>query len=186
MNDPEQPVVVPPFPVGMASSPQVSARMSRQGARDTVPELRLRRLLHAAGVRYRVDAPLPSLPRRRADLSIKKYRLAIFVDGCFWHACPLHSNRPKANSDWWDSKLGRNVQRDRDTDARLEQMGWTVLRFWEHEDMEKAAEIVLATIRQLKATSFARHVSAGSVAPIEDQSSPQSASAPGTTEKSRK
>lgn len=153
MNELERPVVVPPFPAGMSSSPQVSARMSRQGARDTAPELRLRRLLHAAGIRYRVDAVLPSMPRRRADVLIKKYRLAVFVDGCFWHACPIHSNQPKANSKWWESKLGRNVQRDRDTDMRLVQMGWTVLRFWEHEDMEEAAQQVLEALRRIKAVS---------------------------------
>jgi DNA mismatch endonuclease (patch repair protein) len=91
------------------------------------------------GLRYRVDVPLlPSL-RRRADLVFPRARVAVFVDGCFWHGCPLHATAPKNNAAWWRNKLDRNVARDRDTDRRLIEAGWTVLRFWEHDDVLRAA-----------------------------------------------
>lgn len=115
------------------SSVAVQARFSRQKVRDTAPELALRRLLHARGLRYRVDVPpLPGL-RRRADVVFTRARLAVFVDGCFWHRCPEHGTSPKNNAEWWRDKLDRNVQRDRDTDRTLTDAGWQVLRFWEHE-----------------------------------------------------
>ncbi|AEI13440.1 DNA mismatch endonuclease Vsr [Cellulomonas gilvus ATCC 13127] len=120
----------------------MSARMSRQHRRDTSPELALRRALHRRGLRYRVDATLPGIPRRRADVLFPRARLVVFVDGCFWHACPLHATQPAANGEWWRAKLEANVARDRDTDARLTASGWRVLRFWEHADMEAAAGAV--------------------------------------------
>ncbi|MFI7584031.1 very short patch repair endonuclease [Kocuria sp. M1N1S27] len=137
---------VPPFPVGAASSEAVTSRMKRQLARDTNPELLLRRHLHRSGLRYRVDAPLPGMPRRRADVLFTRWKVAVFVDGCFWHCCPVHGVAPKANAEWWSTKLGRNVQRDRETDASLRAQGWQVLRFWEHEDMHVAAQSVQAVI----------------------------------------
>ena len=125
----------------------VSARMSQQRRRDTGPEMLLRRELHRRGLRYRVDAKLPGMPRRRADVLFPRRKVAVFVDGCFWHACPLHATSPRNNADWWQTKLGRNVARDRDTDLRLKELGWTVLRFWEHEDMARAAEVVVTAVR---------------------------------------
>lgn len=130
--------------VAVPSSPAVSARMSRQARRDTAPELALRRELHRRGLRYRVDAPVPGMPRRRADLVLSRARIAVFVDGCFWHACPEHATAPSSNAAWWRAKLDRNVERDRDTDARLLELGWTSLRFWEHADMDAAADVVIA------------------------------------------
>lgn len=113
--------------------------MRRQGRRDTKPELELRRELHRLGLRYRVDrAVLPGL-RRRADVVFSRARIAIFVDGCFWHQCPTHGTHPKANDQWWADKLEANVARDRDTDDRLRAAGWTVVRLWEHDDMHVAA-----------------------------------------------
>lgn len=101
---------------------------------DTKPEMAVRRLLHAAGKRYRVDyAPEPAL-RRRADIVFTRQRIAVFIDGCFWHGCPEHFRSPSANQDYWTPKLARNRERDVDTTARLESGGWTVMRFWEHED----------------------------------------------------
>ena len=124
------------------SSPAVRDRFRRQRARDTAPELALRQLLHARGLRYRVDvAPLPGL-RRRADVVFTRARLAVFVDGCFWHRCPQHGTSPRSNADWWRVKLDRNVQRDRDTDRALADAGWRVLRVWEHERPDTAAELV--------------------------------------------
>jgi DNA mismatch endonuclease (patch repair protein) len=132
----------PPFPENAVVAPQVTARMSNHPRRDTAPEMRLRRELHRRGLRYRVDVPLPAIPRRKADLLFKRSKVAVFVDGCFWHGCPSHGRRPSNNSDWWEKKLSGNVRRDEDTNQRLRDQGWTVLRFWEHEDMTTAADVV--------------------------------------------
>lgn len=116
--------------------------MQRQASRDTKPELALRRELHRRGRRFFVDrAPLSGL-RRRADLLFPRRRVAVYVDGCFWHSCPAHATRPKANAAWWAQKLAGNTARDRDTDTRLGEAGWTVVRVWEHEDPVAAADRV--------------------------------------------
>lgn len=121
--------------------------MECQLRRDTKPELALRRAVWRRGLRYRVDiAPLPKM-RRRADLVFTRARVAVYVDGCFWHSCPDHATTPKANRDWWLEKLAANVSRDRDTDERLEAAGWAVVRVWEHEDPELAAERVVLAVR---------------------------------------
>jgi DNA mismatch endonuclease (patch repair protein) len=122
--------------------------MQRQARRDTAPEMALRRALHRRGLRYRVDAaPLPGL-RRTADLVFPRERVAVYVDGCFWHACPQHATVPKANRAWWTEKLAANVRRDRDTDDRLERAGWAVVRVWSHEDAGVAADRVEAVVRE--------------------------------------
>ncbi|WP_331956325.1 DNA mismatch endonuclease Vsr [Pengzhenrongella sp.] len=121
--------------------------MSRQRRRDTAPELRLRRELHRRGLRFGVDRALPGLPRRRADIVFSRARIAVFVDGCFWHSCPEHATHPASNADWWCEKLARNVARDRETDERLTSADWTVLRFWEHADPVEAADAVEAMWR---------------------------------------
>ncbi|MHA3700633.1 very short patch repair endonuclease [Jatrophihabitans sp. YIM 134969] len=123
--------------------------MARQRHTGTGPEMLLRRELHRRGLRYRVHSPLPvlGLGRRRADLLFTRRRVAVFVDGCFWHACPVHGTAPKANKEWWAIKLRSNVQRDRDTDERLVNAGWTVLRFWEHEDAVGAADVIEQAVR---------------------------------------
>ncbi|MEV3858543.1 very short patch repair endonuclease [Streptomyces sp. NPDC050095] len=122
------------MPSPISSSAAVSARMSRQGSRDTAPELAVRRLLHAAGLRYRLNVPVPDMRRRTIDITFGKDKIAVFMDGCFWHGCPQHATKPKANADWWRTKLAKNMARDRETTVHLEEYGWTVLRFWEHED----------------------------------------------------
>lgn len=125
-----------------ATDPATSARLSAQRRRDTAPEMALRRELHRRGFRYFVDrAPLRGV-RRRADLVFPRRRVAVYVDGCFWHSCPQHATRPKNNADWWADKLAGNVRRDRDTDERLAAAGWTVIRVWEHEDAVAAAQRV--------------------------------------------
>ncbi|GGY52017.1 hypothetical protein GCM10010299_67810 [Streptomyces tanashiensis] len=126
------------------SSPAVSARMSRQGSRDTAQELAVRRLLHASGLRYRVNVPVPGMPRRTIDIVFGPAKIAVFLDGCFWHGCPQHATQPKANAEWWRAKLDKNMARDRETTEHLEARGWTVLRFWEHEDERKIARVVTA------------------------------------------
>jgi DNA mismatch endonuclease (patch repair protein) len=125
--------------------------MQRQKRRDTPCELALRAQLDAMRFVYETDvAPLESL-RRRADVLFRRERIAVFVDGCFWHRCPDHGTSPKANGRWWKRKLDRNVARDRDTDAVLARAGWIVLRFWEHDEAELAALRVRAAIRRRRA-----------------------------------
>lgn len=120
--------------------------MSRLGRRDTRPELALRSELHRRGLRYRVDrAPLPGL-RSRADLVFGPARVAVYVDGCFWHSCPEHGTKPKSNREWWDQKLSRNRERDSETDRVLHEHGWKVVRVWEHEDPVEAADRVQAAV----------------------------------------
>ncbi|MET8227440.1 very short patch repair endonuclease [Streptomyces sp. NPDC004082] len=128
------------------SSPAVSARMSRQLSRDTAPEVAVRRLLHASGLRYRVNVPVPGVPRRTIDIVFGKEKIAVFMDGCFWHGCPQHATHPKANAEWWRAKLEKNMARDRETTAHLRAAGWTVLRFWEHESAEDVARHVTAAL----------------------------------------
>jgi DNA mismatch endonuclease (patch repair protein) len=121
--------------------------MERQARRDTKPELALRRASWRLGLRYLVDiAPIPG--RRRADLVFTRAKVAVYVDGCFWHSCPKHATVPKANREWWAAKLQANVARDRDTDARLAIQGWLVIRVWEHEDMDDAARRIERAVRQ--------------------------------------
>ncbi|MFC9550805.1 very short patch repair endonuclease [Rhodococcus sp. NPDC056960] len=125
-----------------ATDPATSARMRAQRRRDTAPELALRRELHRRGVRYFVDrAPMKGV-RRRADLVFPRRKVAVYVDGCFWHSCPQHATFPKNNAEWWAEKLAGNVTRDRDTDTRLADAGWTVVRIWEHENPVAAADRV--------------------------------------------
>ena len=108
--------------------------MQANRSRDTQPELAVRRLLHARGLRYRVAAaPLSGL-RRRADIVFTKQRIAVFIDGCFWHGCEDHGRKTfQHNVDYWPNKIATNMARDLDTTARLSAAGWQVLRFWEHE-----------------------------------------------------
>jgi DNA mismatch endonuclease (patch repair protein) len=105
-------------------------------SRDTKPELRVRSALHALGLRYRVGiAPEPGL-RRRADIVFTRARLAVFIDGCFWHGCPEHGRSSfNHNADYWPAKIAGNVARDADTTQQLCRAGWRVLRYWEHEDV---------------------------------------------------
>jgi DNA mismatch endonuclease (patch repair protein) len=125
--------------------------MQNQRRRDTGPEIALRRELHRVGLRYRVDAaPLPGL-RRRADVVFPGARVAVYVDGCFWHSCPIHATRPKANADWWEEKLEANRRRDAATDEQLRAAGWLPVRLWEHEDPIEAAEGVAAVVRARRA-----------------------------------
>ena len=121
--------------------------MSRQASRDTLPELLLRRRLHARGLRYTVHRRPVAEVRRTADIVFSRVRVAVFVDGCFWHGCPQHATAPKTNAVWWSTKLARNVERDRETDALLADAGWSVVRVWEHEPPEDAATRVQAVVQ---------------------------------------
>lgn len=125
-------------PVPGASSPEVRVRMQRQKRRDTGPEMRLRAALHARGHRYRIDAKPLRDYRRRADIVFTRWKVAVFVDGCFWHGCAEHARSPKSNADWWAQKIDRNVERDEETSRTLQSAGWTVVRVWEHEETSSA------------------------------------------------
>jgi len=122
-----------------ASTLATRERMQSQSRRDTGPELALRRALHARGMRYRVDVPPIASLRRRADVVFPRQKIAVFVDGCFWHACPQHSRSAKSNAAFWSEKLARNAARDTETDECLTARGWCVIRVWEHEPPETAA-----------------------------------------------
>lgn len=125
---------------------QVAHRMARQARRDTGPEIAIRSVLHASGCRFRVAYPVPGLARCSIDIAFPRRRVAVFVDGCFWHDCPEHGSRPKANADRWGAKLAANRSRDRRVDEHLMGRGWTVLRVWEHEEIWSVCAKVLGSI----------------------------------------
>lgn len=130
-----------------ASSPEARARMQSNKSRDTKPELALRSAVHALGLRYRVSAkPLAGL-RRTADLVFPRAKVAVFLDGCFWHGCPEHHTVATANAKFWSEKVQNNRTRDRDTDGRLADAGWSSVRIWEHEDPAEAALRVERVVR---------------------------------------
>lgn len=121
------------------SSPNASRRMQRIRQKNTSAEMALRRELHARPLRYRIQVPLLTKPRRVADVAFRSLRVAVFVDGCFWHGCPVHATWPKQNAKFWRSKIEANMVRDKDTDERLRIEGWMVIRIWAHEDPKVAA-----------------------------------------------
>ncbi|WP_253267155.1 very short patch repair endonuclease [Streptomyces sp. NL15-2K] len=123
-------------------------------SRDTKPELLVRRLVHASGLRYRVAArPLPDL-RRTADMVFRSAKVAVFIDGCYWHGCPEHYVSPKTNSGYWSDKVARNVARDRDTDRQLEKAGWLVLRYWEHASAQSSAAEIIQLVRARRNSQY--------------------------------
>lgn len=131
------------------TSAAVTAAMKGNRRRDTRPERRLRAILHARGLRYRCDYPIEVLDQRvRADIAFPSRKVAVFVDGCFWHSCGIHANAPVANSAYWEPKLARNRQRDTNVNQRLTAGGWTVVRIWEHVDATEAANEVLRIVNE--------------------------------------
>ena len=108
--------------------------------RDTRPEVAVRSILHRRGRRFRKRFTIRLNDRRwtQPDIVFVRKKLAVFIDGCFWHCCPEHGTAPRTNARYWSEKLQRNVTRDRDTDVRLAALGWTVLRAWEHEPPARA------------------------------------------------
>ncbi|MBJ7354358.1 MAG: very short patch repair endonuclease [Thermoleophilaceae bacterium] len=120
--------------------------MRAQRTEGTAPELRLRSELHRLGLRYRVHFATPFDRRRKIDIAFPARRIAVFVDGCFWHSCPQHVVVPTSNRDFWIEKLARNRERDLDTNRRLIELGWEVIRVWEHEDPTDAAARIKAIV----------------------------------------
>jgi len=125
-----------------ASSAESHARMVRQTQEATGPEVRLAEALRARGMVFETQRQVLPQFRRRADIVFVASRVAVMVDGCFWHGCPQHATWPKANAAWWKAKIEANQRRDRATDAALEAAGWAVVRVWEHEEVEAAADRV--------------------------------------------
>lgn len=109
----------------------------------TEPELRIRKALFAVGLRYRCAYPVPGSPRRTMDVAFTRQRVAVFVDGCFWHGCPDHYVAPRRNADWWQDKIAANRTRDEQTNRQLVEVGWKVVRVWEHAATEEAVAMVL-------------------------------------------
>ena len=118
-----------------ASSAAVSQFMSRLPRRDTKPEIALRRALHATGLRFRLQGMLPGKP----DIVLTRARIAVFVDGCFWHGCEAHGVTPKTNTEFWKNKIAANRARDRRNDLLLAELGWLPYHVWEHQDPDEAA-----------------------------------------------
>ncbi len=136
------------MPESWASSATARAVMRGNKRRDTLPEIRIRRLVHSAGLRYRVDyPPLPTDRRLRADLVFTRLRIAVFIDGCFWHGCPEHYKPSHTNSEYWSQKIENNRARDARTDERLRSAGWSVVRFWAHASPDVAAQKILDLVR---------------------------------------
>lgn len=133
-----------------ASSLAVSRRMKATRRRDTPGELAVRSELHRRGFRFRVDTAPIRGARRRADIVFTRQRVAVYIDGCFWHGCPQHGTWPQANADWWRSKIEANQKRDRESDAELTAHGWRVVRLWTHEDARAAVRRVADALDQAR------------------------------------
>ena len=136
-------------PESWASSAHVRVTMRGNRSKNTTPEMKLRSLLHRRGLRYRVDAPPTPERRRRADVVFPRERVAVFVDGCFWHGCSEHYRPSTRNIAFWEEKLATNRSRDAQTNEALDAAGWTVIRVWEHEDMSEAADKIEAAVRSV-------------------------------------
>lgn len=134
--------------VPAASSEAARHRMEAARGWNTGPELALRSALHRLGLRYRIHRRVVPEVRRQVDVVFGPPRVAVFVDGCFWHGCPIHGSMPKANAAFWRSKLAANRRRDDDTDSRLRAAGWYVVRVWEHEPPDRAARRVAQAVRR--------------------------------------
>jgi DNA mismatch endonuclease (patch repair protein) len=126
----------------VAKSDAVSREMRNMLEFGTGPEIRVRHILFRAGFRYRVQYPVPGRPRRSIDIAFLTGKLAVFIDGCFWHGCKEHRNIPSNNAQWWAEKIQANQVRDEETNALLVRAGWRVFRFWEHDDPVLVLEAV--------------------------------------------
>lgn len=146
------------------SSPEASRRMAKVRQQGTDIEISLRRALFRAGLRYRIGYEVLNQPRRVADIAFPGLKIAIFVDGCFWHGCPDHATWPKQNAAAWREKIETNRLRDADTNERLTGEGWTVLRFWEHESADAAAQ----TVARLVTNTKAGRDQAGAIPPVNE------------------
>lgn len=129
-----------------ASSATVRRCMQSNKPRDNRLELAIRSAVHGAGLRYRTHVRPVSGVRCEADLIFTRRRIAVFIDGCFWHACPEHATWPATNAGWWRRKIEENAARDRRNDTELRQAGWTVLRIWEHEGIDRTVNRIVEVV----------------------------------------
>ena len=128
-------------------APATTKRMSSTVGRDNASERTLRSELHKRGLRFRLHRRLLKTTRRTTDIVFPSTYVAVFIDGCFWHGCPVHGTWPKNNAEWWREKIETNIARDRDTDQRLAEIGWAVVRVWEHEKVSEAADKIERIVR---------------------------------------
>ncbi|MGW0024713.1 very short patch repair endonuclease [Rhodococcus sp. NPDC003383] len=136
----------PAYPA--AQDPGRSRNMRAIRRTDTRPEVALRSQLHRLGYRFRKDHRLDlGDVKVRPDIVFTKRKVAVFVDGCFWHVCPIHGRRPSVNEWYWDPKLSKNVERDRRSNEALEKAGWAVVRIWEHETIDGAVNLIEQALR---------------------------------------
>lgn len=138
------------------SSPEARLRMQRVRQKHTSAEATLRRELHARGIRFRLHVAVLTAPRRVADVALSGLRVAVFVDGCFWHGCPMHATWPKQNAEFWRAKIKTNMARDKDTDARLRAAGWKVIRVWAHEQAGIAAARIAKIVERRRESMHSR------------------------------
>jgi DNA mismatch endonuclease (patch repair protein) len=135
------------LPYPRPTSAAVTAAMKGNRRANTRPEVAVRSLLHQRGLRFRKDVAIRAETlRTTADIVFPRHRLAVFIDGCFWHQCPDHSHVPRANPGYWERKLARNVERDAEVTQALTAAGWTVVRIWEHEPAAEAADRIAETV----------------------------------------
>ena len=139
-----------PGAASWASSEGVRRSMLSNRPRDTKPEVALRSALHARGLRFRKHYRPVSGSRCEADVAFTRWKVAVQLDGCFWHGCPEHGNLPKTNQEWWAAKFQRNLERDRRLDELLIEHGWIVLRFWEHESVEDVVARIIEVLDSKK------------------------------------
>jgi len=136
-----------------ASSPAARNVMRANKKRDSVPELRIRSAAHRSGLRFYIfRQPEPGL-RVCADLVFPRIKVAVFVDGCFWHGCDEHGTSPKTNADYWRQKIQGNIERDRRVDEELVRAGWLPVRIWEHDDPSTAVATLNSIVRNRRLNS---------------------------------
>jgi DNA mismatch endonuclease (patch repair protein) len=140
-----------------ASTPGVRNRMQLQPSFETQPELLLRRALHTRGLRYRTHRRILPGRSRTVDIVFGPSKVAVLVDGCFWHGCPEHYRIPRTNEAYWRPKIEGNRSRDKETSELLQAKGWLVIRVWEHEDTEDAADRVELAVRQRRRAALEGH-----------------------------
>ena len=132
--------------VDVLTPAQRKLNMSKIKGKDTLPEIKIRKLLFSNGIRgYRINYNLPGKP----DITIQRKRVAVFIDGCFWHKCPLHFQEPDTRKEFWIKKIDRNVERDKEINRKLEETGWEVIRIWEHQVRENPDLVVVEIIKLL-------------------------------------
>lgn len=134
------------FPAATTLATKKVMRANRR--KNTQPELRVRRIVHASGLRYRVDYRPEESLNRRGDLVFLGSKVVVFIHGCFWHGCPKHFSAPKSNRSFWKTKIDTNRKRDKETQRYLQKKGWKVVTIWEHSSPEKAAAKIIEIVNK--------------------------------------